>query len=77
MSQPALAESPVDYRALFVEDGFKLLEIEPRHCTTVAKLPFHHRDPFDRMLLAQALTVDLALLSRDMEFRKYPVKVRW
>jgi PIN domain nuclease of toxin-antitoxin system len=63
--------------AELVNDGFKLLDIDSRHCSAVARLPFHHRDPFDRMRLAQALTDDLTLVSRDAELRRYPVKVAW
>ena len=59
------------------EDGLVLLPVQPEHCSTVASLPFHHRDPFDRMLLAQALTEDFTLLSRDKEFGSYPVRVVW
>ena len=59
------------------EDGLKLLSIEPPHCRAVTNLPFHHRDPFDRMLIAQALTEDFVLLSRDREFESYPVRVVW
>lgn len=44
---------------------------------SVTKLPALHRDPFDRMLIAQALINDLVLLTPDEQFTKYPVKVFW
>jgi PIN domain nuclease of toxin-antitoxin system len=59
------------------EDGLVLIPIKPEHCSAVAKLPFHHRDPFDRMLLAQALVENLTLLTRDNELQSYPVRVVW
>jgi PIN domain nuclease of toxin-antitoxin system len=53
------------------------LPIEPVHCMTVSSLPFHHRDPFDRMLIAQAMVEDLVVLSRDPSFRRYSVTQLW
>ena len=43
----------------------------------VAKLPFHHRDPFDRLIIAQAMTKGLPIVSRDAEFARYPVELIW
>jgi PIN domain nuclease of toxin-antitoxin system len=40
-------------------------------------LPFHHRDPFDRLLIAQAKADDLTIVTRDLEFSKYPAKTLW
>src|SRR2546428_540781 len=49
---------PAPYADIFPRqletNGFGLLPITPAHCATLSTLPFHHRDPFDRMLLAQA-----------------------
>src|SRR4051812_32699653 len=53
--------------------GFTLLPIALEHTGRVAALPFHHRDPFDRLLAAQALTEDLSLVSADPVFRRYGV----
>jgi PIN domain nuclease of toxin-antitoxin system len=53
------------------------LPIERAHCEQVSKLPFHHRDPFDRMLIAQALVEDLALVSSDPRFAEYGVNCLW
>ena len=52
-------------------NGFALLDVELRHVLRVAALPFHHRDPFDRLLAAQALEDQLAIVSADPVFRKY------
>jgi PIN domain nuclease of toxin-antitoxin system len=58
-------------------NGFSLLGLEFRHVAGVADLPFHHRDPFDRLLAAQALQDQLAIVSADRVFRKYGVAVVW
>lgn len=51
------------------------LPIRMEHLATLLKLPLHHRDPFDRLIIAQALSEGVAVLSDDPEFRKYPVQV--
>lgn len=58
-------------------NGFTLLGLEFRHVARVGDLPFHHRDPFDRVLVAQALQDDLAIVSADRVLRKYGVTVVW
>ena len=42
------------FSAQLETNGFELLPIAPAHCAALLTLPFHHRDPFDRLLLAQA-----------------------
>jgi PIN domain nuclease of toxin-antitoxin system len=58
-------------------NGFSLFAVELRHVVRVAALPFHHRDPFDRLLAAQAVEDDLAIVSADRVFRKYGVTRVW
>jgi PIN domain nuclease of toxin-antitoxin system len=53
------------------------LPVEMRHCVELTKLPFHHRDPFDRMLIAQAMTEELQLLSRDSRLSAYEINRNW
>jgi PIN domain nuclease of toxin-antitoxin system len=53
------------------------LPISPRHCRLIQDLPFHHRDPFDRMLIAQALEGKCAVISSDVAFDHYGVKRIW
>ena len=53
------------------------LPIETTHCAEVTELPFHHRDPFDRMLIAQAIVEDMKLLSRDSRLSDYAVELIW
>ncbi|MDA1106836.1 MAG: type II toxin-antitoxin system VapC family toxin [Proteobacteria bacterium] len=58
-------------------NGFRQLEIDFRHVARVATMPFHHRDPFDRLLAAQAKEEKLAIVSADAVFQKYGVKRIW
>ena len=53
------------------------LNIAMTHCEKVIELPFHHRDPFDRMLIAQAVVNDMALLTPDSHIAKYDLSVLW
>ena len=58
-------------RLLVVPDGFDLLPVLPDHCKALAELPRRHRDPFDRMLVAQARAERLTLLTRDKAIIAY------
>lgn len=58
-------------------NGFVLPQVTPSHITALAQLPFHHRDPFDRMLIAQACTEGLTIISRDAVLDLYGVKRKW
>jgi PIN domain nuclease of toxin-antitoxin system len=58
-------------------NGFSLLNIELHHAARVEKLPFHHRDPFDRLLIAQAMAEKLTIISADTIFAEYGVKILW
>jgi PIN domain nuclease of toxin-antitoxin system len=53
------------------------LPVEHSHAFRVAELPLHHRDPFDRLLVAQAQVERLPILSRDPALRDYDVEVIW
>jgi PIN domain nuclease of toxin-antitoxin system len=58
-------------------NGFRPLPIDLKHAARVAILPFHHRDPFDRLLVAQALEEDLAVVTADPSFARYGMKRVW
>lgn len=58
-------------------NGFSEMQIGFRHIAACAKLPWHHRDPFDRMLIAQAIGEDLAIVSHNEVFAKYGVQRIW
>lgn len=53
------------------------LPIEHSHALRVASLPLHHRDPFDRLLVAQAQVEGLPLLSADRQLARYDVEIQW
>lgn len=55
--------------------GFNLLNIEADHLIGLAALPVHHRDPFDHLLMAQAIAEDLVFLTEDAAASAYPVKI--
>lgn len=55
----------------------EIIPITYDHLLTLAKLPDHHRDPFDRLIIAQAIAENLVLLTRDKELKKYKVKQQW
>jgi PIN domain nuclease of toxin-antitoxin system len=54
-----------------------LLPIHQRHVAALPELPAVHADPFDRMLIAQALVEDLELVTSDQVMRRYPVRTLW
>ncbi len=58
-------------------NAIQWLPIEMPHCDEVTKLPFHHRDPFDRMLIAQAMVEEMHLLSRDSLLSDYAINRIW
>jgi PIN domain nuclease of toxin-antitoxin system len=58
-------------------NGFEILPVEPRHCGRLVALPFHHKDPFDRLLIAQALAEGVAVVGADAAFDAYGVQRLW
>jgi len=58
-------------------EDFELLPIKLNHLALISTLPFHHNDPFDRLLIAQAITENISILSRDIAFDAYQVKRIW
>jgi PIN domain nuclease of toxin-antitoxin system len=73
LSQPfeAFMRSAIDL------NGFKYLHIELRHTAALIALPYHHRDPFDRLLIAQAMVEGLSIVGGDVAFDAYPVTRLW
>lgn len=54
-----------------------ILAIEPAHLNLVASLPFYHKDPFDRLIIAQAIIENLPIVSVDSAFDAYPIQRVW
>jgi PIN domain nuclease of toxin-antitoxin system len=65
---PVSGLEAVDY---FREAGYRFLPIEPEHAAAVEALPRHHQDPFDRLLVAQAVTEPMHLLTHDAMQARY------
>lgn len=70
-------DAPDDLLPQLERAGVDLLPITARHADRVAALPPHHRDPFDRLLVAQATIERLALVSADRPLDRYDVEVVW
>ena len=66
---------PEDFADAVREEGFEILPIAVEHARAVRDLPLHHRDPFDRMLVAQARVEGLSLVTRDKRLAQYDVPV--
>jgi PIN domain nuclease of toxin-antitoxin system len=59
------------------ENDIGILSITLKHLSKLIDLPFHHRDPFDRLIIAQALMEEIPVISSDGIFSEYPVKLIW
>lgn len=74
-------ELPVEPGIFIIEQMSKNeilpLEINLYHALEVSKLPYHHKDPFDRILVAQSLIENIPIITRDDKFKDYGVQVIW
>ena len=73
---------PVDnpetwWRRYVMAHDIPVISLEPDHITAEGRLPQHHRDPFDRMLVAQAQVEKLVMVTRDSAVAKYVVRTAW
>lgn len=76
LSRPDFRIDPHRLRLDLVDNGYKELEIIGAHALAAGSLPLIHRDPFDRMLVAQATIEGIELLTRDAQLAKYPGPIR-
>ena len=65
---------PNDLRQHILDVGIRVLGLAPEHGLDVARLPLHHRDPFDRLLIAQARSERLTVMTADARIRAYDVR---
>lgn len=73
-----LPDAPERFLFDVVDDaGFRMIQVQPRHVQALAELPAIHADPFDRMMVAQALVEDYDLVTGDETLRSYPVRTLW
>jgi PIN domain nuclease of toxin-antitoxin system len=70
-------DAPDGFAGLLLDAGAAPLAVSIDHARAVRSLPWHHRDPFDRMLVAQAALEDAVLVSSDERLRAYGVQVSW
>lgn len=70
---PLLSRGPGALQAALSESGVTPLPLTFAHSAALRDLPLNHRDPFDRLLIAQAIAEDLELVSRDAAFSRYPM----
>lgn len=70
-------EWPQTFAAEMSANDIIWLPIEAAHCRKIIELPFIHSDPFDRILIAQALCEDMTLLTADSNIRQYPLSTLW
>lgn len=61
----------------FDKNNFQLLPITFKDTLVLSELPFHHRDPFDRMLISQSIANNFTIISKDKEFGNYKIKLLW
>jgi PIN domain nuclease of toxin-antitoxin system len=76
LGRPDFSVQPALLRRVLLDEGWQELPIEAHHALAVAALPPLHRDPFDRLLLAQANAEGLLLITADQQLAAYPVPVR-
>jgi PIN domain nuclease of toxin-antitoxin system len=70
-------QAPHDLASILIGAGAQPLAITLDHAAAAEALPWHHRDPFDRMLVAQALAEDASIVSQDERLRRYGVQLVW
>lgn len=76
LKRPDFTAQTAELHRALLDEGFAELPIQPAHIAQVATLPWLHRDPFDRMLLAQAKSEGLRLLTADAALERYGRVVR-
>jgi PIN domain nuclease of toxin-antitoxin system len=67
--------TPADLKEALAVQSFEPLAVTMRHAHAVETLPRHHRDPFDRMIIAQAQLEGMTIVTSDREIQRYPVAV--
>jgi len=73
-----LLTKPFETLPEYIEvNKFILLPVLPRHLFELKELPHRHGDPFDRLIIAQAITESLTIISADKQFKDYPADVAW
>lgn len=77
MSKLELKAPFIQIKKKIFENGFQILPITFDDTLLISSLPLHHRDPFDRIIIAQSITNDLKVISRDGYFERYGIQLIW
>ncbi len=72
-----LTKSLAEIQAYIAKRDFVFLNISFKHLYTLLDLPHHHKDPFDRLIIAQAITENISIISADQYFKSYPINIIW
>ncbi|MBL7718352.1 MAG: type II toxin-antitoxin system VapC family toxin [Flavipsychrobacter sp.] len=72
-----LKMSLLDFFAIVERTGFTELPLSKEHLTVLNDLPFHHRDPFDRVIISQGIHEGLTIITKDRMIATYDIKVVW
>ncbi|MBV9303149.1 MAG: type II toxin-antitoxin system VapC family toxin [Acidobacteriaceae bacterium] len=74
---PTAADLATDFTGQIVREGFQILPISGEHAIRAGLLPGSHKDPFDRMLIAQAQAENVPIVSNEIRFDSYGVRRLW
>jgi PIN domain nuclease of toxin-antitoxin system len=77
LGKVSIPNAPTVLASWVVSLGARVLPLDAAHVYAVYSLPLLHKDPFDRMLVAQAMAEDLTLVTNDGDIHRYPVKWAW
>lgn len=77
MIKSSMGKLPINFDPanMAEQSGFELLDFSARDALPLKDLPFHHKDPFDRMLIAQSMTRNYPLMTQDTKFHRYACKL--
>ena len=75
--EPGFSAIAADVAGAIAAQGLTELAISLRHAEVAANLPLHHKDPMDRLLIAQALVEDMTIITADGAFTSYGAKLLW
>lgn len=76
-ADPLLQRLPADLASAVFAEGFDWLPITPEDAIIAGQLPRHHRDPWDRLLIAQGIRSQCPIMTRDRAFEAYEIELLW
>jgi PIN domain nuclease of toxin-antitoxin system len=72
-----LKQSFAEINDFLLINNIQIIGVEIRHLNILLNLPHHHGDPFDRLIISQAITENLTVISADQHFKNYPIPTIW